>query len=85
MKKVLLAAVALAALGGSATAADLRAPIYKAPPVAYDLWTGTYVGVNIGYSWGPWSASSNQPVFNFESLTAEPEAQRMARRRPGWA
>jgi outer membrane immunogenic protein len=78
MKKFLLASIALVALGaaGTATAADMRvkAPIYKAPPVVVsDPWTGFYVGGNIGYSWGDWGASSNQLVFNFESLTANPK------------
>src|SRR5262249_55210380 len=75
MKKLSLTIAALAALVTvhPAPAADMRAPVYKAPPVVYDPWTGGYVGINIGYSWGPWSASSNQPVFNFESLTASPK------------
>lgn len=35
----------------SAMAADLRAPVYKAPPavVAVSTWTGCYVGVSGGY------------------------------------
>jgi outer membrane immunogenic protein len=55
MKKIVLTAVALAALlGGSAMAADLStAPIYKAPPpVAVWSWTGFYIGVNGGYGFG---------------------------------
>jgi len=46
MKKRLLAGVALTALlGGSALAADLRAPVYKAPPPAPVFsWTGFYFG-----------------------------------------
>ena len=57
MKKLLLgsAAVFALAMGGSAVAADLpvKAPVYKAPVVAppYD-WTGFYIGLNGGYSWG---------------------------------
>jgi len=46
-----LAAVAVA---GAANAADLSAPIYKAPPPApsgYN-WTGFYVGLNAGGAWG---------------------------------
>ena len=75
MKKRLLTIAALAVLitNHSAAAADMRAPVYKAPPPVYDPWTGGYVGINVGYSWGPWGASSNQPVFNFESLTASPK------------
>ena len=53
MKKSLLAGIAfgLIAAAGSASAADMAV---KAPPMApawYD-WTGFYVGVNGGYSWG---------------------------------
>lgn len=56
MKKLLLGSVALAALaiGTSAQAADLPAPVYKAPVVAPVVfsWTGFYIGANVGYSWG---------------------------------
>jgi outer membrane immunogenic protein len=70
-----LGAIVLAAFAVSSTAvaADKRAPIYKAPPVVYDPWSGGYIGVNIGYSWGNWSASSSQPVFNFEVPNANPK------------
>jgi outer membrane immunogenic protein len=56
MKKFLLGSTAVAAmiLSAPAFAADLpvKAPVYKAPVVvAYD-WTGFYVGLNGGYSWG---------------------------------
>jgi outer membrane immunogenic protein len=71
MKKLLLCAVTLAALSTtSALAADMP---MKAPGVVPFSWTGLYVGVNAGYSWGPWDASSNQQVFNFESRTASPK------------
>jgi outer membrane immunogenic protein len=45
----------------------------KAPVVVIDPWVGPYVGVNIGYSWGPWDSSSNQEIFNFESRYASPK------------
>jgi len=49
MKKILLASVALAVLAAPAMAADLKAPVYKAPPPVYVFsWTGCYVGGNIG-------------------------------------
>jgi outer membrane immunogenic protein len=51
MKKLLLVGVALAALSGSAVAADLARPAYAPPPPVYS-WTGMYWGVNVGYSWG---------------------------------
>jgi outer membrane immunogenic protein len=54
MNKVLLASAIFAGISSSAFAADL--PVYSAPaemPVApaYD-WSGAYVGLNGGYSWG---------------------------------
>jgi len=59
MKRVLLSGVALAALTGSAFAADLprREVVTKAPAyiaTAYN-WTGPYVGINAG---GAWSRSN---------------------------
>ena len=49
MKKLFFASVALVALsaGNSVLAADMRAPVYKAPvvaPVPYYNWTGFYIG-----------------------------------------
>src|SRR5947209_4522881 len=43
-------------LGSGAIAADLKTPVFKAPPAgvlptAYD-WTGFYVGAHVGYGWG---------------------------------
>ncbi len=57
MKHILLAALALAALGSAgALAADLpQRPAYKAAPVMVvppPTWTGCYVGGNIGAAWG---------------------------------
>ncbi len=55
MKKVLFAALlAGTALATPALAADLsrKAPVYKAPPAPIFTWTGFYVGVNAGYSFG---------------------------------
>jgi outer membrane immunogenic protein len=54
MKKFLLATISLAALSGSAMAADLPARTYKAPPPVavapiYD-WTGFYIGANGGWA-----------------------------------
>ena len=59
MKRVVLACVGIAALGGVAAAADLppspAAPYYKAPavyaPPAY-TWSGFYIGINGGGAWG---------------------------------
>lgn len=57
MKRVLLAGVALAALAGSASAADIPRRVERAaPPVAYVAqvynWTGWYLGINGGWGWG---------------------------------
>jgi hypothetical protein len=48
MKKLLLSASALYNRDGSASAADLRAPVYRAAPVvvAPMNWTGFYVGIS---------------------------------------
>jgi outer membrane immunogenic protein len=56
MKKILVTTAALFSFTaiGSATAADLSRPVYKAPvavAAVYD-WTGFYIGGNVGYSWG---------------------------------
>ena len=58
MKRVLLAGVALAALMGSASAADIPRRVVERPAaapvphvVAYN-WTGFYAGLNAGWGWG---------------------------------
>jgi outer membrane immunogenic protein len=64
MKRLLLAGVALAAVsvGAPAMAADL--PAYEEPIIVpiYD-WTGFYVGVNGGYSWGKSATGFNLAGF----------------------
>jgi len=57
MRRLGLALLASTAFVGAAAAADIQAarPVYKAPvlaPVPVYNWTGFYVGVNAGYSWG---------------------------------
>jgi outer membrane immunogenic protein len=56
MKKLLLAAAAVAMASAPAHAADLggRAAPYYGPQVAHSLfnWTGFYVGGNAGWGWG---------------------------------
>ena len=53
MKKLFLATIAVVALAaGSAGAADIRAPVYKAPPIPYYDWSGCFVGVSGGGAWG---------------------------------
>ena len=55
-----------------AAAADLarKAPVYKAPPPIIDPWTwsGIYIGLNGGYSWG----KSRTHVDYFNTLTGLP-------------
>ncbi|MEP7030225.1 MAG: outer membrane protein [Pseudolabrys sp.] len=55
MRRLFLALVASTFVAGVASAADMpvKAPVYKAPVLApvYN-WTGLYVGLNAGYSWG---------------------------------
>jgi outer membrane immunogenic protein len=55
MKELFLATTGILALAaGSACAADLARPVYKAapPPAPVYSWSGFYVGANVGYSWG---------------------------------
>jgi len=75
MRKLLLAgtAVALVMAAGSAGAADLSRPVYKAapPPIPVFSWTGFYVGVHVGGAWGTkeWSDPS---VFFFSGKGGVP-------------
>jgi outer membrane immunogenic protein len=59
MKKVILAAAGLMALGGSAFAADMAAPVYKAPPPPAPVynWTGCYLEGGGGY--GLWNQDTH--------------------------
>jgi outer membrane immunogenic protein len=50
VKNFLLAGIALVALAAPAAAADM--PVKALPPAPIDIWTGGYVGVNVGYDWG---------------------------------
>ena len=72
MRKIftgLIISAAVAALAGSAFAADL--PV-KVPPVAYPVltnWGGWYVGANAGYSWGHSSIGYAQGPGNVFGIT----------------
>jgi len=59
MKNIMVAGLALLALGvaGPAVAADLPVKAPALPPVV-DLWSGGYIGGNVGYSWGNWDNST---------------------------
>jgi opacity protein-like surface antigen len=51
--RILIGIVATGIVSATAFAADLKAPMYKAPPPpAAWSWTGAYIGLNGGYSWG---------------------------------
>ena len=56
IRKVLLSTVALAAISGTAFAADLPSrrapPVYIPPPIPIFSWTGFYVGGDVGYAFG---------------------------------
>lgn len=56
VRKLLLSSVALAAISGTAFAADLPSrrapPVYAPPPVPVFSWTGFYVGGQVGYAFG---------------------------------
>jgi outer membrane immunogenic protein len=67
MKKSLLltgvSALALCAGKSAADAADLRAPAYKAPPLApapVFSWTGCYVGPHVGWGWSKLDTTATQ-------------------------
>ncbi len=68
MRTLLLSTVALAALAGSAFAADLpsrkEAPVYVAPAPVFS-WTGFYVGADIGGAFG--STSLNDAISGWTS------------------
>jgi outer membrane immunogenic protein len=71
IRKVIAFALALGATTVTASAADLRMPLKAPPPVAAAVynWTGFYIGVNGGYSWGrasndgTLSATQNVSIF----------------------
>jgi outer membrane immunogenic protein len=71
MRTLLLSTVALAALAGSAFAADLpsrkEAPVYVAPTPAFS-WTGFYVGADIGGAFSSTSLNNSWTGWNSHSL-----------------
>jgi outer membrane immunogenic protein len=63
MKKILLASAAAMALVSPALAADMRAPVMKAPiapPIS--SWSGCYIGAQGGYAWGTTGYDLNIPA-----------------------
>jgi outer membrane immunogenic protein len=70
MKKLTLTVAALALSAGAALAADLpsrKAPIAPPPPPP-PMWTGFYVGLNAGYTWG----NSNGQYQGVGPVAADP-------------
>ena len=73
MKRILftVSAIALALSAGSALAADLpsrkEAPVYVPPPPPPPLWTGFYVGLNIGGGWA--SGGGNNSFLPYADST----------------
>ncbi|MBK5956966.1 hypothetical protein CCR97_01865 [Rhodoplanes elegans] len=65
MKKLLLGTVALIAIAGTASAADMRMPV-KAPPVIAPVfsWTGCYIGGFVGGAWGDDYAAYDRNGYN---------------------
>jgi outer membrane immunogenic protein len=51
MRSWIFSGVALVAIAGAATAADLPARVQAPPPPVW-TWSGCYMGVNAGYGWG---------------------------------
>lgn len=60
---VSVAFVAFLSIFSAARAADLRAPVYKAPPLLSPVpvfsWTGFYIGGHVGYGWSRFSADGD--------------------------
>jgi len=59
MLKLTVGLLAAATFSGSALAADMAVKARPMPAVAYSNWTGFYVGLNGGYSWG----RANSTIF----------------------
>jgi outer membrane immunogenic protein len=75
MKRLMLTGIALVSLAvGPVNAADLRPPpMYtKAPVMAAYNWTGFYIGLNGGYSWG-----QSRTDFTITGVTAGSVSQNM--------
>jgi outer membrane immunogenic protein len=75
MKRHVIAGAALAALiGAPAFAADMAAPVYKAPPPPAPAWswTGFYVGGQIGGAWSNSSYTHNNGAGLIESFSFDP-------------
>lgn len=65
-KLAILASTALCMGAGAARSAEIpvKAPVYKAPVVVSDPWTGFYIGGNVGYSWGKANTTTSLEAFS---------------------
>src|SRR5262249_44388471 len=73
MRKFLFATAALVALVSPAIAADMRLPLYKAPPPAVPVWSwsGCYLGGHAGGLWATqkdWIVRTPGGAFYGQSL-----------------
>jgi outer membrane immunogenic protein len=71
MRKFLLGTAAVIALVGPAISADLRLPVYKAPPQIDPVWrwTGCYVGGHAGGLWSKQQWTNRTPGGDFSDLS----------------
>jgi outer membrane immunogenic protein len=87
VRKLLLGTAALIALANPASAADMRAPVYKAPPPAVPVWswTGCYAGGHAGGLWAKqddWIVRTPGGAFFGQSLGGHDAKAGLAARRP---
>ncbi|ARQ01758.1 outer membrane protein [Pseudorhodoplanes sinuspersici] len=70
----LVAATAISFSAGSASAADIAQPVYKAPMVAPAFsWTGFYIGAVAGYAWGEANINPTGALTGFPSVKTKPD------------
>jgi outer membrane immunogenic protein len=76
MRRILCAALAVAALVGPSFAADLARPYYRAPSLAAAFgWTGCYIGGDVGGAWSDQDVLNNSP-YNQGGVTGTISASR---------
>jgi outer membrane immunogenic protein len=68
VKNLLLTGIALVAFAAPAAAADM--PLKAPAPVAIDIWSGGYVGANVGYDWGRDTVDSSGSPGNCSTTAA---------------
>ena len=91
MNKLLLAGLALVAVGMTAPAKAADMPVKYVAPAPVFTWTGCYVGAHVGYKWGTSSQEYGGLVNGVPNaflpvgtdMTRQLQRQRSGRRRPG--